>query len=134
MSGVAVVQDFMQVLQKGELEEAFRGYFHDDALIREANSLPYPGDHKGPDGLLRIFSLIGAKFDLTVHGFQLFDAGASETGEMVVTKIDATFTRRTSGTPLRMEAVELYTVRDDKIVMLDVFYRDTKAFIELYES
>ena len=97
-----------------------------DAVWREAASLPWGGEWRGPDGFARLTREIDALAELTVRGHEIVRAG-----EAVELRLDAVFTSRTSGRRLPMTVVEHYRVREGRIYGADAFYRDTQAVNDL---
>ena len=98
----------------------------EDAVWREAETLPWGGEWRGPDGFARLTREIDASAELTVRGQEIVRAG-----EVVEMRLDAVFTSRKSGRRLPMTVVEHYRVRDGRIYGADAFYRDTQAVNDL---
>jgi hypothetical protein len=76
----------------------------------EAETLPWPGQWRGPDGFARLVGAINAPTELTVRDYVIIEAG-----EVVEIRLNAVFTSRKSGRRLPMEIVEHNTVREGKI-------------------
>ena len=100
----------------------------EEAVWREAASLPWGGEWRGPDGFARLTREIDAVAELTVR-----DHAIVEAGDVVELRLDAVFTSRRSGRPLPMEIVEHYRVREGRIYGADAFYKDTQAVNDLVE-
>jgi ketosteroid isomerase-like protein len=100
--------------------------FHPDCLLHEAESLPYPGTYKGLEGFMELLGIMGAAFEITFDGHEIFDAG-----ETVVARLQATFTSRKSGRQVSMPIVEVYKFLDGKIIDADVYYKDAGLIGEL---
>ena len=98
----------------------------EEAVWREAESLPWGGEWHGPDGFARLTREIDTVAELTV-----LDHAIVEAGDVVELRLDAVFTSRTSGRRLPMKVVEHYTVRDGRIYGADAFYKDTQAVNDL---
>ena len=109
--------------------EAALAMVDEDAVWREAESLPWGGEWRGPDGFARLTREIDVLAELTVRGHEVVRAG-----DAVELRLDAVFTSRRSGRHLPMTVVEHYRVRDGRIFGADAFYRDTHAVIDLVEN
>lgn len=121
---VATLTEFVS----GEDRAAAHAMIDEDAVWREAPSLPWGGDWRGPDGFDRLTREIDALAELTVRGHEIVPAG-----EMVELRLDAVFTSRASGRQLPMQVVEHYQVRDGRIRGADAFYKDTAAVNDLVQ-
>jgi nucleoside-diphosphate-sugar epimerase/ketosteroid isomerase-like protein len=99
------------------------------AVWREAESLPWGGEWRGPDGFARLNQKIDTLTELTTRGHEIVWAG-----DVVELRLDAVFTSRKSGRRLPMTVVEHYRVRDGKIYGADAFYKDTHAVNDLVEN
>jgi hypothetical protein len=104
--------------------------FDEGIVIREAGSLPYGGDWTGKEGLRELMDTIGSVAQLSVSDVEVFDAG----GGFVITRQTANFTVESTGATLRVPMVEVYELRDGKIVVIDVYYKDTQAMNELFAA
>jgi nucleoside-diphosphate-sugar epimerase/ketosteroid isomerase-like protein len=100
----------------------------EEAVWHEAESLPWGGKWKGPNGFARLNGEIDKLAELTVRGHEIVQAG-----EVVELRLDAVFTSRKSGRQLPMKVVEHYRVREGRIYGADAFYKDTQAVNDLVE-
>jgi nucleoside-diphosphate-sugar epimerase/ketosteroid isomerase-like protein len=119
---VATLKDFVQA---GDETKALE-MIDEEAVWREAETLPWGGEWRGPDGFARLTREIDTVAELTVRGHEIIQAG-----EVVEMRLDAVFTSRKSGRGLPMEIVEHYRVREGKILGADAFYKDTQAVNDL---
>ena len=101
----------------------------ENAVWREAESLPWGGEWRGPDGFARLTREIDVLAELTVSGHEIVRAG-----DVVELRLDAMFASRKSGRQLPMKVVEHYRVHDGKIYGADAFYRDTQAVNDLVKN
>ena len=117
------------------LEEFVRGgegalaMVDEKAVWREAESLPWGGEWRGPDGFARLTREIDVLAELTARGHEIVRAG-----DVVELRLDAVFTSRRSGRQLPMTVVEHYRVHDGKIYGADAFYNDTQAVNDLVKN
>jgi hypothetical protein len=102
--------------------------FDEQIVIREAGSLPYGGDWTGTAGLRSLMDTIASTAKLSVSDVEVFDAG----GGYVITRQTANFTVDSTGATLSVPMVEVYELRDGKITVIDVYYKDTQAMNELF--
>lgn len=123
--GEATVREFYGLVAEGRLEDAC-GVLHDELIIRVPPGLPYSGDYHGPAGFLDDMSRITALFEPKPVRVDYLG-----TTDPVVLKILGRFTSRTSGRSLETDIVELFYVRDGKIVELDIYYKDPAAITAL---
>jgi ketosteroid isomerase-like protein len=123
---VEVVQRFEDAFVRGDMDEVLSLLTH-DVVVHEAPSLPYPGDHRGHDGFLRLADAFNAVWEI-VSDLDLTFLDAGETRVVVLVAFDVM--TRPTGVPLRLRLAEVYTVRDGRIADLDVYYRDTAAIVE----
>jgi nucleoside-diphosphate-sugar epimerase/ketosteroid isomerase-like protein len=121
---VATVREFVE----GGDRTAALGMVDEDAVWREAESLPWGGAWRGPGGFARLTREIDTLAELSVRDYDIVVAG-----EVVELRLDALFTSRASGRRLPMDVVEHYRVRDGRIHGADAFYRDTQAVNDLVE-
>jgi nucleoside-diphosphate-sugar epimerase/ketosteroid isomerase-like protein len=119
---VATLKEFVQAADRTAALEMV----DEDAVWREAETLPWGGEWTGPDGFARLTRAIDTLAELTVRGQEIVQAG-----EVVEMRLDAVFTSRRSGRRLPMKVVEHYRVREGKIYGADAFYKDTQAVNDL---
>ena len=125
---VAVAERMMEAVKAMNPEE-FLACLHSDVVFSEADSLPYGGEHKGIDGILKLFTTVVEQFDFAIEDYSLADAG-----EFVVNRATATFTARSTGRSLTTDVIELYWVTDGLISRGDIFYKDTLAMVALLDA
>jgi ketosteroid isomerase-like protein len=104
----------------------------DDYVLLEPPSLPWGGEHRGPDGYLAAIGQITDRFTLD---FAVRTLAALPDDGLVVLCSDVTFTRRDD--PQRAATVptsEWFTVRAGRIARSEVHLSDTAALLELVES
>jgi uncharacterized protein len=125
-ANVEVVEQFEHAFVRGDMDHVI-SLLAPDIVVHEAPSLPYPGDHRGIDGFLKLAEAFNRVWELKSP----LDLAFLDTGEdkvVVLVKFDAE--ARATGKPLTLRLVEVYTVQGGKIADLDVYYRDTVAIVE----
>ncbi len=125
---VATLQEFVTRMGGGDLTGALE-MVDEEAVWREAETLPWGGEWRGPDGFARLTREIDTLVELSVR-----DSDIVEAGEAVEMRLDAVYTSRKSGRRLPMEVVEHYTVRDGKVHGANAFYKDTQAVNDLVKN
>jgi ketosteroid isomerase-like protein len=119
---LATVRRYSDLMQAGDLEAATR-LLDDDFVFREPRQLPYGGDHHGPGAVAAVFGQMLELAEVEIVGPIRFH----ETAGPVVLRLTAAFTSRASGRRVEVDVVELYHVRDGRIVEGDVYYKDPGA-------
>jgi ketosteroid isomerase-like protein len=122
---VATLEKFVTRMQAGDLNGALE-MVDEEAVWQEAETLPWPGEWRGPDGFAQLVGAINTPTELTVQDYVIIEAG-----EVVEVRLNVVFTSRKSGRRLPMEVVEHYTVREGKIHGANAFYKDTQAVNDL---
>lgn len=123
-----VVRRFSVALHGGNLDDAC-GVLDDGFVLHEAGGLPYSGDYHGPAGFRALLSEMARDLELTRGPIRQ----ESLNDDTVVSRFALTFTART-GRRVTMNLVEIYRVRADKIVELDVYYKDPSAVAALLSA
>ncbi len=131
-----------QVVQEFEdaCERAFTGGSMDDVLalldpeiaIHEVDSVPYPGTHRGHEGFLRVGGGFQAAWEMVGPLRYTLIGDADE--DKVVSIVQVDVKSRATGRPFDLRMVEIYTVRDGRIVDIDMYYRDTAAMAEVTDG
>ena len=122
---VATLEKFVTRMQAGDLSGALE-MVDEEAVWQEAETLPWSGQWRGPDGFARLEGAINTLAEMTVRDYAIIEAG-----EVVEMRLNLVFTSRKSGRRLPMEVVEHYTVREGKIHGATAFYKDTQAVNDL---
>jgi ketosteroid isomerase-like protein len=122
---VATLEKFVTLMQTGDLSGALE-MVDEEAVWQEAETLPWSGQWRGPDGFTRLEGAINTSAEMTVRDYAIIEAG-----EVVEMRLNLVFTSRKSGRRLPMEVVEHYTVREGKIHGANAFYKDTQAVNDL---
>lgn len=124
-ANLVVAQQFVDAFER-EDRAAVAGLLHPDLVVHEADNLPYPGDYRGLDGFAELLKTLLRNYELKFVSAALHDAGEVVTCEMTIQ-----LTGRVTGRTLEMPMIELYRFTDGRISDIDVFYKDTKAVVDL---
>lgn len=91
-----------------------------DVTITEAASLPFGGSYRGITGAQQLFGRMFETWeDMKIVKEKLFDGG-----DHVVAQLKLTGRSRATGKPVDMSILELWTIRDGKVVSLVPYYFD----------
>ena len=122
---VASLEKFVTRMEAGDLSGALE-MVDEEAVWQEAETLPWAGEWRGPDGFARLVGAIDTSTEMTVQDYVIIEAG-----EVVEMRLNVVFTSRKSGRRLPMKVVEHYTVREGQIHGATAFYKDTQAVNDL---
>lgn len=125
-SSVDTVRRFYDLLSAGDLDAATE-LLDDELVIHEPAGLPYGGEYHGPGGFQDIMGRINGQFQPEMVG----PVTCLDSGNPVVVRLVGRFTSRATGRSVEMDVVELFTVRQGRIVILDVYYKDPGAVAAL---
>jgi ketosteroid isomerase-like protein len=114
--------------------DALMGLCHHDVVVREPRSLPHGGEHRGLDQV-RDAAVRRAG---TWAPYRLHDDEASEP-ELFASSDDHVVARwqlrasDAAGERVDVEAIDIYLLRDGRIVELETYYRDTASMVRFLE-
>lgn len=121
-----VVKQFVDAFIRGDIEFAL-GCLAEDSIVDEADGMEFSGKFTGPAGFAKLLEKMSAGVDARIDRNDLIDGG-----DVIVSRLQMTFTSKGSGRSLPTRVTELYTVRDGKITHLDSFYKDPAGVNALY--
>lgn len=124
-----VVSKMLDAVARGD-GEGIMACIHPDIVVVEPASLPYGGVFHGMEEFRdKVYGSILGKFTTRVGRCELLGDD-----NKVAASMDITFTSRATGRSIEMPYVEIYTVKDDQVVHLDVYPQDTQAFITFWND
>lgn len=107
--------------------DGLRKILADDIVAHEAPSLPYGGDHHGPDAFIRLFEWVNEVWGFTeTFQYTYYPSGP----DTVVLQVEVDSYAKSTGKQLRLRLAEIFTIRDGKIAELDIYYFDTAGMLE----
>jgi ketosteroid isomerase-like protein len=122
---LAIVKSIYEAMHRAD-GAAVLAHLAPDVAIHEAESLPYGGTYRGPEGfgqlvgrLLEVFE----KTDLAVD--RILDAG-----DHIVAELRGTMQVRATGERFPVRVAEIWRLCDGKVVELRPFYWDTALVVE----
>jgi ketosteroid isomerase-like protein len=122
---ITVVREFTDGLRAGDVP-ACLDLLDEANVFSEADSLPFGGDYVGRNGFLGMLRAVNRDFRVDLEQPEIAAAGCR-----ILVTVRGMFTSRVTGRSLALDCVDLYQVRDGKIVRVDVFYKDSHALTEL---
>jgi uncharacterized protein len=122
---VEVVRRFTDGLRSGDIDSC-AALLDEANVFSEAASLPFGGDYVGADGFRRMLSAVNRDFRVSLDPPEI--AGA---GDWVAVVVHGTFTSRATRRSMPVDCVDIYRLRDGKIVRVDVHYKEPGALAEL---
>ncbi|WP_235660431.1 nuclear transport factor 2 family protein [Mycolicibacterium gilvum] len=123
--GVELVRRFTTSLASGDLDACI-ALLDDANVFSESASLPFGGDYVGGQGFRQLLGNVGRDFRVELDPPEI--AGANN---WVAVVVHGTFTSRRTGRSMPVECVDIYRLSGDKIVRVDVHYKDPGALTEL---
>ncbi len=129
MSGSAntdLLRSFEDRFVAGDIEYVL-SILDDAIVVHECDHVPYPGDHSGKDGFLKLAEAFNAVWEIQGE-LDLDIMAAGDDRVLVMVRFDAL--ARATGRPIELRIAELYTIREGKIADIVVHYWDTAAMLE----
>lgn len=128
-SNKALMEGFLASLGEGDIAAAL-ACFHPEAVVHEADILPYGGDHRGgPAGFLQLLETINSTYTMAIGKCDVLDADGR-----VVVLAEVTMTSKVSGASLETSLVEVFSFAEGLIIDDDVYYKDASAVAGLHET
>lgn len=123
-TNIDIVGDIYKAGQAGDIESILR-HLDPEFVCYEAASLPYAGEYRGREGMLRLFQAVNATWEtFTPEVKELIDAGST-----VIAMVQLRVTFRGSDRAEEMLLAEIWRLRDGKAVELRPFYWDTAQLL-----
>jgi ketosteroid isomerase-like protein len=118
---VELVRSFQDRFSKGDIEYVL-SILTDDIVVHEAANLPYPGDHRGKEGMRKLAEAFGKVWERQRYlDLEILPAGPDRVLLLVLFEVIA----KPTGIPVTLRIAEVYTIRDGKIADILVHYWDT---------
>lgn len=124
-----IVLAFLDASVRGD-EEAMRDLLHPDVRVVEADSLPYGGVSKGPDGFIELIGRVFKTWENTEVTVQQV-LGDQDT---VVLLAEMTGRGRANGRAFRMPIAEVWRLDNGKIKEVQPYYFDTKILHDIHSK
>jgi ketosteroid isomerase-like protein len=115
-----LVRHAYDLFAEGRIDD-FVAMLDDGFVIHEAESLPYGGEHHGPNGFAALMAELSGKWwQATAFAVETI---AGE-GDRVIAYGMMTLTGLSTGRTVRMPAAELWTLKDGRVRELRILYGD----------
>jgi hypothetical protein len=125
---LAVVRRYVDSVGRGDLK-AILACLHPDFVLNEPDTLPYGGDHVGRAGFVGLARQVASHYVT-----ELLESHVHDTGEFAVVRMRFRFISKRTGASMEMPLLELYWFEDGLIARGDIFYKDTKAVLDLLDE
>jgi uncharacterized protein len=124
---LAIVKAAYAAMAKGDFE-GFLANIGDDTEFHEAASLPYAGTYRGRTEIARGAKLMfGSWEDFTFNIMQYLSGG-----DLVVVHLMISGIGRKTGKSFSMPIMEMWRIRDGRVIELRPFYWDTARCVECF--
>lgn len=97
-----------------------------EIVSHQAESLPYGGNYHGHDGFKQFATKLGATWQQQFTAVEEF----IDAGDKVIVRERLKAQAKGNGKEINVPVIEIFTVRDEKIVGIEVFYWDTAAVLQ----
>jgi ketosteroid isomerase-like protein len=118
------IMGFVENVLGGDVGAALE-FIHPDVVAYQAESLPYGGEYRGKEAFLGMMTKIGETAEFEITSLSMHDAG-----DTIISVYLTKFTSRTSGNSIEMPICEVYGFADGLISSMNIFYKDSKAFLD----
>lgn len=126
-ANIAVVKKVYEYVEKGD-REGWMQLVADDCEFHEPPSLPYGGSYIGIQAMRRGLKNMRGTWDDLEYQILNFTAG----GDSVVVHLNIGGTGRKTGKHFWLPVLELWRIRDGKVVELRPFVFDTVRMVEVF--
>jgi len=128
-ANMGVVKTFYDYLARGDRDGAYANMVAEDCVLYEADVLPYGGVYRGRELMKETLRDVVARFD--EFEFEIFNYLAG--GDEVVVHLEIRGVGRESRKPFSVPIMELWRIRDGKVVELRPFLYDAAALAAALE-
>lgn len=125
-ANIAVVRSFYEYLGRGDRDGAYATFVAEDCVLHEADSLPYGGVYRGRELMKETLRDVVARFD--DFSFEILNYLGGDDEVVVHLRLDGV--GRESRKPFSIPIMELWRIRDGKVVELRPFLYDAAAMAE----
>ncbi len=123
---IAIVKRFYQYLADGDRDGAYANIVAEDCVLHETGVLPYGGVYHGRALMKATLAGVVAGFDEFACEIRNYLAG----GDEVVVHLEIAGVGRVSRKPFKVPIMELWRIRDGKVVELRPFLYDAAAIAD----
>lgn len=123
---IGVIKRFYQYLADNDRDGAYENIIAEDCVLHEAEALPYGGVYHGRDVMKEVLAGVIGSFD--EFEFEIFNYLAG--GDEVVVHLRIAGVGRESRKPFSTPIMELWRIRDGKVVELRPFLYDAASIVD----
>lgn len=120
------VQAMFDAMAAGDFE-LMKSYLHPEVFVTEADCLPYPGVHRGPDAYIQLVDKVVNTWD----DLELSVNAMADVGDMVMV-VSEFAGKNKAGVAFNMPMTEVFYFKDGKISEVRPYYFDTHKLAELH--
>lgn len=124
---LAIVKQSYDAYKAGDWDGFFRP-FDENIVVHEAASLPYGGEYRGIDELKTLSRRMLQTWEESSFNIMEFTAG----GELVIVHFQMNILGRTTRKSFSFPVLELWRLKDEKVVEMRIFYWDTHKILEVF--
>lgn len=117
---VTIVRDFYGKLASEETFPEALSLLDDDFVLHSPPGLPWGGEYRGPEGFVELMTRITGMVTPESEGAMEF----LDAGDRTVMRATGRFVLPASGRSATTGLVEVFAVRDGKIIDMDIYYKD----------
>jgi ketosteroid isomerase-like protein len=128
-SSLAIVSNYFEFLFKRGDFVSLEKLVARDAVYSQAEGLPYGGTYKGFEEWMGMFKKVAVYFDLQLVSDPILHKDSQN--KSVAASFSIKFKSKKSGQEFTMPIMELFELRDGKILRVQPFYFDTKKISDL---
>ena len=118
---IETINSIYQALKESDWDAVATLIDEDSFAVHEAPTLSYCGVFRGLDGLKRLICAFSEQWSESAFEFKGFSTG----DDIVIGHLEARLTARSNGKSYAMPVLEVWRLREGRIVELRPFYWDT---------
>jgi len=122
-SNIDVVRSFYDNLASEETFPAALELMDDDFVVHCPPGLPWGRDYHGREGMIELITAVASTVSMAGEGpMEFYDAG-----DRVFVAAKGRYTSLKNGNSAVTSVVEVLTVRDGKLLVMDIYYKEPEA-------
>lgn len=126
---LAIVSNYFEFLFKRGDFVSLEKLILKEAVYSQAEGLPYGGTYKGFQEWMEMFKKVPVYFDLQLASDPILHSDSQN--KSVVASFTVKFKSKKTGKEFTMPIMELFELKDGKILLVKPFYFDTKKITDL---
>lgn len=128
-SALEVVREYFEAVKRLD-HQGVMSFIDPEIVAIEPVSLPYGGIYRGIDDFSKnLVPALWGKLRLDINTCELIGSG-----DKIAALLNVTFTSHATGNQITLPYVEIYTVRNEKIIEADIYPSDTQRLIDFWNA